>query len=269
MYCLGMAESAVLRRGSPPPFFALAGHTVRWGLLTALARGDRRVGELCEVTGSRQSLVSYHLRRLRDAGLVRARRSLADGRDTYYALDLQSCAALFGEAGQNLHPGLGSPGTVPAAAPLTTPARVLFLCTGNSARSQMAEALAEHLSSGTVRASSAGSRPKPVHPEVLRVLRDRGIDGGARRSKHLDELIDQRFDVVITLCDRVREVCPEFPGAARSAHWSTPDPAAAGSPRAFDEVADELDTRIRFLLAELATPSPAAPSADPSTNEGG
>jgi protein-tyrosine-phosphatase/DNA-binding transcriptional ArsR family regulator len=235
----------------PPPFLRLAGHPLRWRLLSELARSDRRVGELCDLAGRRQSLVSYHLRQLRDGGLVRARRSLADGRDSYYALDLATCRELFAGAGASLHPGLAPP----APARHRAQARVLFLCTGNSARSQIAEALAERMSGGAVRASSAGSRPKPLHPNALRVLRARGLPAGGRRSKHLDELAGERFDHVITLCDRVREVCPEFPGA-EAIHWSIPDPAREpGTDEetlpAFERVADELETRIGFLLEAI------------------
>src|SRR5690349_16230921 len=115
---------------APPAFLRLAGHPVRWRLLRELSRGDQRVGELVAAAGERQSLVSYHLRLLRDGGLVTARRSLADGRDTYYVLDLERCGALLAHAGAALHAGL-APGT----ATNTITADVLFLCTGNSARS--------------------------------------------------------------------------------------------------------------------------------------
>src|SRR3954447_2030871 len=118
---------------APPPFLRLAGHPVRWQLLRALSASDRRVGELCELAGERQSLVSYHLRRLRDGGLVFARRSLADGRDTYYALDVARCGQCVAGGGAGVHPGLGRRAAEPVGA-----ADVLFLCTGNSARSQMA-----------------------------------------------------------------------------------------------------------------------------------
>src|SRR6188472_4113336 len=93
---------------SPPRFLQLAGHPLRWRLLSELARSDRRVGELCALAGRRQSLVSYHLRRLRDGGLVSARRSAADGRDTYYVLDLARCGELLAGAGVALHPGIGT-----------------------------------------------------------------------------------------------------------------------------------------------------------------
>jgi protein-tyrosine-phosphatase/DNA-binding transcriptional ArsR family regulator len=243
--------------GSPPRFLRLAGHPLRWRLLSELARSDRRVGELCALAGRRQSLVSYHLRQLRDGGLVSMRRSAADGRDTYYVLDLARCGELLVSAGVSLHPGL-APAPRPRAVrePGTTLARVLFLCTGNSARSQIAEALAERLSDGAVSASSAGSHPKPLHPNAVRVMRERGIDVAGRRSKHLGEFAAQRFDHVISLCDRVREVCPEFPGGPALIHWSIADPAREpGSDEqtlpAFERVASELCTRVGFLIATI------------------
>ena len=110
--------------------------------------------------------------------------------------------------------------------------RVLFLCTGNSARSQIAEALLAHAAGGRVEVASAGSHPKPLHPNAVRVMRAYGIDLTGARSKHLDEVTGRRFDYVITLCDKVREVCPELPGHPEPIHWSIPDPAAAGTGRA-------------------------------------
>lgn len=246
---------------SPPPFLRLAGHPLRWRLLTELARSDRRVGELCELADQRQSLVSYHLRRLRDGGLVSSRRSAADGRDTYYVLDLARCGELLSSAAVALHPGL-SPAPRGRPARRSALARVLFLCTGNSARSQMAEALCERMSGGAVGAVSAGSHPKPLHPNAVRAMREHGIDLAGRRSKHLSEFSRRRFDYVISLCDRVREICPELPGGPEMIHWSIPDPARepGGDEEtlpAFERTAAELRTRIGFLIEAIeATTSP-------------
>jgi protein-tyrosine-phosphatase/DNA-binding transcriptional ArsR family regulator len=248
---------ATARHGvvSPPRVLRLAGHPLRWRLLSELARSDRRVGELCALAGRRQSLVSYHLRELRDGGLVSMRRSAADGRDTYYVLDLARCGELLSSAGASLHPGLAPTPRSRARRERGTPL-VLFLCTGNSARSQIAEVLAGQLSGGAVSAVSAGSHPKPLHPNAVRVMRERGIDISGRRSKHLSQFAGQRFDYVISLCDRVREVCPEFPGAPELIHWSVPDPAREpGSDEetlpAFERMATELCTRIGFLIEAI------------------
>jgi protein-tyrosine-phosphatase/DNA-binding transcriptional ArsR family regulator len=233
----------------PPPFLSAAGHPLRWQLLSELARGDRQVHELTALVGQPQNLVSYHLGKLRRALLVTARRSSADGRDTYYSLDLDRCSSLLAGTGGALHPALRLRPPALAAPPA---ARVLFLCTGNSSRSQMAEALLRHRTGGTVAAFSAGSNPKPIHPYAVAAMADRDIDLTGARSKHLDEFAGRSFDSVITLCDRVREVCPSFPGHPEPVHWSIPDPAAdpAGRP-AFDRVADQLAVRIRFLLHTL------------------
>ena len=250
---------ASVRFGDPPPplLFQLAGHPVRWLLLTELARSDRRVRELTGSLGEPQALVSYHLRRLRGAGIVRTRRSSHDGRDSYYSLDLARCGELLAQSGAAIHPGLrlAPPATETEHGGRRTP-RVLFLCTGNSARSQIAEALLQQLSANTIEAYSAGSAPKPLHSNAVRVLLERGLDVSDHRPKHLDAFTRRRFDYVISLCDRVREVCPEFPGRPRTIHWSIPDPAAEpGSDvetyPAFARTAEELETRIRFLLHRI------------------
>lgn len=224
---------------------------------------DRAVWELTQLLGERQSLVSYHLSELRRGGLVRARRSSADGRDSYYAVDLARCGEQLQAAGGALHPALR---LVPKPSAPRSPGlsrrrqRILFLCTGNSARSQIAEALLEQMSEGTIEAASAGSNPKRLHAHAVRVMKKRGIDISTNRTKHLDEFLAQRFDIVITLCDRVREVCPEFPSHPDLVHWSVADPALEGpSDRAtlaaFERTALELETRIGFLLHLLAEPS--------------
>jgi protein-tyrosine-phosphatase len=230
--------------------------------LRELVRSDRTVCELTALVGESQSLVSYHLRQLRNGGLVSTRRSAADGRDSYYAIDLASCQRELQSAGGELHPALWLAPVdpvPPAPGRSRRKRRVLFLCTGNSARSQIAEALIEHMSDGAVEADSAGSHPKPLHPNAVRVMKRRGIDIGANRTKHLEEYTAQPFDVVITLCDRVREVCPEFPAHPQLVHWSIPDPAREGTNNrasypAFERTASELETRIGFLLHLLAEP---------------
>jgi protein-tyrosine-phosphatase len=134
-------------------------------------------------------------------------------------------------------------------------AGVLFLCTGNSARSPIAEALLRHHGGGQIEVASAGSRPKPrLHPNAVRVLREEfGIDITDQRPRHLDTVTGRRFDYVVSLCDKVRELCPEFPDHPRRVHWSIPDPATAdhSSYHTFQHTATEIDTRIRHLLPVL------------------
>lgn len=216
---------------------------------------DYRVRELVARVGEPQNLISYHLRLLRDGGLVTATRSSFDGRDSYYHLDLDRCAAALAETGATLHPALRQDATPPIPKVGRRRIAVLFVCTGNSARSPIAEALLRHYAVGRVTVASAGSRPKPqLHPNTVRVLRDQfGIDIAGQRPRHLDTLADRRFDYVITLCDKARETRLEFPEHPRRIHWSIPDPAAAneGFP-AFHNTATDIDTRARHLLPFLA-----------------
>src|SRR5215213_8553029 len=242
----------------PPQFLQLVADPQRWRLLGQLAGSDWRVGELAERLGKAQNLVSYHLGELRSAGLVSARRSSADGRDTYYRLNVARCGELLTAVGAALHPALRL-----APVPVESDGlarrrkqRVLFLCTGNSARSQMAEALLEHRSRHAVVARSAGSHPKALHPNAVRVMAERGIDISGRPTKHLDRFARGRFDRVITLCDTVKEICPQFPGPPVTAHWSMADPAAVAdsdqaSYPAFGRTAEEIDDRVELLIAQL------------------
>jgi ArsR family transcriptional regulator, arsenate/arsenite/antimonite-responsive transcriptional repressor / arsenate reductase (thioredoxin) len=242
-------------------FLGLLADRQRWQLLSALAASDSRVGELTALTGKPQSLVSYHLSQLRAAGLISSRRSSADGRDTYYRADLSRCGDLFSQVIASLHPALGlvSRSASPAAAPAGgRKPRVLFLCTGNSARSQMAEALLVTRSGGSIEARSAGSHPKALHPNAVRAMGERGISIAGRPTKSVARYTRSRFDRVITLCDKVKEVCPEFPGQPIAAHWSMSDPAAVlgdddTTYPAFVQTADEIEERINLLIAQLAT----------------
>jgi protein-tyrosine-phosphatase len=248
----------------PPQFLQLAGHPLRWRLLGELARSDRVVHELTDLVGEPQSLVSYHLGKLRDGRLVRARRSSADRRDTYYGLDLVRIGDLLSATGAALHPGLRLVRPQRDDA-MTGAVKVLFLCTGNSARSPMAEVLAKARSGGAIEAVSAGSHPRPLHPNAARVMREEyGLDLTAQTSRRLDVFAGQRFDWVISLCDRVREACPQFPGCPQAIHWSIANPATGESDEVtyplFRQAAAELATRIDFLLAALAEPTSAPPS---------
>ncbi len=229
--------------------------------MAALATSDYRVRELSARVDQPQNLVSYHLRLLRDAGLVTANRSSYDGRDSYYHLDLDRCAHALADSGSALHPALRRD-PVRSGAPLgrrpAGPVAVLFVCTGNSSRSPIAEALLRRRTDGAVTATSAGTRPRShLHPDTIRVLRQSfGIDASGRRPRHLDAVAGRRFDHVITLCDRAREVCPELPGRPRRAHWSVPDPATPEDRTdvthpAFDRVAADIDTRVGHLLPVL------------------
>ncbi|MPY85148.1 MAG: ArsR family transcriptional regulator [Actinophytocola sp.] len=245
-----------------PAFMRLAAHPLRWELLAALAGSDYRVRELVLRVGEPQNLVSYHLRLLRDGGLVSPTRSSFDGRDSYYHLDLDRCADALAETGAALHPALR---TEPADKPRNI--AVLFVCTGNSARSPIAEALLRHHTADAVSAASAGTRPKPrLHPNAVTVLRKEfGVDIADQHPRHLDTLADRRFDHVITLCDKAREACPEFGHTPRRIHWSIADPSTSGDTDragypAFRRTAADIDTRIRHLLPTLVrTPTEAQP----------
>lgn len=239
-----------------PGILRLLAHDVRWEILAELSRSDRRVGELMTLTARPQNLVSYHLGRLRAGGIVHERRSSADARDVYYHLDLGRLSDLYRKSGDALHPMLIYGSSEGKPHQLNRPLRVLFLCTHNSARSQMAEALLREHAGPQVIAASAGSQPSVVHPLAMQVMSERGIAIEGQRSKHMDELAHERWDIVVTVCDRVREVCPAFPVETRTIHWSVPDPAAitgtaAERTSAFHAAADDIAKRVAYLRAGL------------------
>ena len=140
--------------------------------------------------------------------------------------------------------------------------QVLILCTGNSARSQMAEGLLRHLAGDQMDVFSAGSRPSSVNPLAIQVMAEHNLDISHQRSKHLNEYLKQPFDEVITVCDQAAETCPLFPGPAHRIHWSFPEPAAvAGSDsvkfQAIREVRDAIEARLRGWLTESSPTNPA------------
>jgi protein-tyrosine-phosphatase/DNA-binding transcriptional ArsR family regulator len=233
----------------PPELLKLLAHDIRWGLLKALTLSDCRVHELVEITGQPMNLVSYHLKKLRDDDVVTTRRSDADGRDVYYSVDVARLRTLFRAAGGALHPLLGGDSAV--SEPIE--GRVLFVCTHNSARSQMAEGLLRAHSGGRIEVYSAGSEPTDVHPLAVEQMAARGIDISRQHAKSIDAFTGQVFDYVVTVCDLAREVCPTFPG--ESIHWSLPDPAviedAEARRHAFAWTARQLEGRITALLTVM------------------
>jgi protein-tyrosine-phosphatase len=228
-------------------------------MVLLLARSDYRGQELVRLLNQPQNLVSYHLRQLAKEDLVTERRSTADARDIYYSLDLGLLRTRYFAAADSLHPALHDSRVAfeERGAHLPgKPVRVLFLCTHNSARSQMAEGILRHLSGGQVEVFSAGSHPSGLHPDAVQALAAMGIDISRQQSKHLDAFRDHSFDYIVTVCDRVRESCPTFPGDPDCIHWSLADPAMVeGSPeeryRVFEQTAEHLVTRLRFLLIFL------------------
>ena len=134
-----------------------------------------------------------------------------------------------------------------------TPVRVLFVCTGNSARSQMAEAVLRDMGYGAFETFSAGTDPHGVNPLTIRALAGVGIDASGARSKSVTEFFGQPFDYVVTVCDRARESCPVFPGGAESLHWGFDDPAEATGTEderlaVFEQVLREIAARLRVLV---------------------
>ncbi len=244
-----------------PGVLKLVSHEVRWNLLQLLSRSDYRVQELVERLNLPQNLVSYHLKQLREGHLVTEHHSDADERAIFYSLDVELLQAGYSAAGETLHPAVVGAVRGPERQDEVrrqAPLRVLFLCTENSARSQMAEALMRHLSHGTVEAYSAGNRPaERVHPLARRCLEEHGIALGRAVPKHVDLFEGLHFDAIVTVCDRVRESCPVFPGDPQRVHWSFLDPATvqgteAERLRAFEQISLQLTTRLRLFLPILA-----------------
>jgi arsenate reductase len=137
--------------------------------------------------------------------------------------------------------------------PMSEPKRVLILCTGNSARSQMAEALLRHDGGPAFEVHSAGTKPSHVRPEAIEAMKEAGIDISAHRSKSVDEFAGQEFDYVVTVCDNAKESCPVFPGKTERIHWGFEDPAAVEGAwetrlAAFRRIRDEIRERFRDFI---------------------
>ena len=133
--------------------------------------------------------------------------------------------------------------------------KVLFLCTANSCRSQMAEGFLRHLGGDRFEAASAGAQATEVNPDAIRVMKEAGIDISSQRSKDVSEFMGQRFTYVVRVCDRAKETCPIFPGAFRYFDWGLDDPAMAEGTEperlaAFRRVRDEIENRVREFIAK-------------------
>jgi ArsR family transcriptional regulator len=237
---------------TPPDVLKLLADDTRWRLINALRESDRQVGELVIALQLPQNLVSYHLGLLRQAGLVRVRHSDVDARALFYGLDTDALQQSYQRAAEALRlPGATSTDSLANVSP------VVFLCTGNSARSQMAEGWLRYLSGGRIPARSAGTEPRGIDPLAVQVMAEAGIDIGYQQSKGVEAISGVVPAVVVTVCDLARERCPEWAGSPATLHWSVPDPVRARDAdarlRAFYDVRDELQQRIQGLLALLPT----------------
>ncbi len=241
-----------MRTQTPPELLGLLSDPLRWSILHGLSLSDLRAGEIVEFTGRPQNLVSYHLAKLVRSGLVEKSQSSHDGRDHYFHFNRQVLTQRLGEIPQLL----GSTLAISQRSRVTSPRRVLFVCTGNSIRSQMAEAFATHHAGHAVKAKSAGTMPTALNPLAVEILAERGIDISRHTSKPFSLFVNQTFDSVITLCDRAREVVPPFGHSSRYIHWSVSDPALSGRSmaeqrRILRRVADDIDVRVVDLLTDL------------------
>ena len=232
----------------------------RWQLIRALRHSDRQASELANLCELPNNLVSYHLGLLRQAGLVQIHRSDADARVLYYGLDLTALQLAYHQIGTTL----ALPDSVPAP---SSPTTVIFLCTHNSARSQMAEGWLRHLSKGNLIARSAGVTPTTLHPMAVQAMAEVGVDIGYQRSKGL-EGIEANPDIVVTVCDLAREQCPTELQRRPFLHWSITDPVRAKGEEperleVFRAVREHLRVRVQGLLSsvpELLKPTLPNPS---------
>ncbi|HZM79428.1 MAG TPA: ArsR family transcriptional regulator [Candidatus Limnocylindrales bacterium] len=206
---------------------AALGDPGRLAIADALAVGDASPGEIAGRLGMTTNLVAHHLKVLEEAGMITRSRSDADKRRTYVRLRPQALAAL----------------KTPA---LTSPRRVVFVCTRNSARSQFAAALwSAHRE---VPAASAGTDPAPrVHPRAVRTAKRHGLRLDPTRTSHVDS-VTREGDLVIAVCDHVHE---SLPAAMVRLHWSVPDPVPAGTDTAFESAYADIAARIDRLGTAL------------------
>ena len=238
----------------------ILGEPHRLAIFTLLTTGPLQVRDLCAATSLSLPLVSQHLRVLRRIGLVQARRDPGDARGVWYSIEPQplrelksTMSWLFDVASTVDRRPRSEQFGIPAVS-CPNNFRVLFLCTANSARSQMAESLLEQVGGGLFEARSAGTQPRgELHPLTVKSLAEIGIDASGQAAKHYDVFAGEPFHYVITVCDLANEECPELPGDYQRVHWSITDPLAASGTEtevysAFVCAREELARRIRLFV---------------------
>lgn len=227
-----------------PEILSTLANDMRWRLIQVLLLSDHRVSELVTITGQPKNLVFYHLKALRKMGIVSTRRSDADRRDTYYSLNWKRLQALLDEVGLALRP----------TGPQRDDLRILFVCTHNNARSQMAQGIMHHLSNGTVHVCSAGCQPTQIHPDAIRTMDNLNIDIRSQFSQGFKAVGDVPFDYVISLCDKARNACTKYRSDGVKLHWGYADPTAIFDPTeraaAFESLAHHLYDRIQAFLGQ-------------------
>jgi protein-tyrosine-phosphatase/DNA-binding transcriptional ArsR family regulator len=232
------------------------GEPNRLAIISLLSTGPMLVGDICSASGLPLTLVSQHLRVLRESGMVQAIRDSKDARAVWYSLnperlrEIQSALSMVFDMTKIVDGRLSQ--TKQNSDYMIDKFRVLFLCSGNSARSQMAEVLLNQHGKGLFEAKSAGTHPREPHPMTVKVLEDIGIIPVTLRSKHYSEFHNESFRYIVTVCDRANEECPEFTGAYERIHWSIPDPVKEAPERevyeAFVRAREELASRIQLFI---------------------
>jgi protein-tyrosine-phosphatase/DNA-binding HxlR family transcriptional regulator len=224
------SDSSLARRAA---IYAALGDPARLRIVDILTTGDAAPSELIEALGMPSNLLAHHLKVLREVGLVSSHRSQGDGRRQYLRLAE--------------HTGTVTPHAVPTPTPTPTPARVVFVCTANSARSHLAAALWRRNSD--VPSASAGTHPAArIDPGAIEAAGRHDLPLPRLRPRALADVIGEG-DLVITVCDLAHEEL----GVPHELHWSIPDPVRVGTTAAFDAALDEIEGRVRALAPRLAS----------------